>query len=529
MPEVPIPFPVTSAPGKNVHDSAGRLINCYSEDLVNGARSQTVWRRAPGLTSFKLTAHQGWRGGMLVGGTLYAAFDSGQVATYDDTGLETTLGGILPGSGKAFWAHNNKIPADIVVVDPDEGASLVTTSVTPYPDADVGVPNSVCFLDGYFFFTHGDGLVIASGINNTSVNALDFINVYGNPAGLYRAVPFGELYLLGSNTIEIWQNTANPVGFPFSRVTVIPRGIIGRFALTGWEPGFGRGLFFVGDDRKVYTLNGYQPVAISTPDVERAISAFLDGGGSIENIELFCYVVSGRSCIVLNMTSDIAPTGPVAIGGPSYMPFTADSGFRVALMSGGDLLLASSSETSFVEAAPQPAPSTWVFDIDLLRWHERHSYLSKNWRPYASVNAFGKWLAGDSQSNNILQITDTVQTDLGYPIDFDIYSGPVTAFPNRLRVSQVTFDMARGVGIAIGADPQQVDPRVYISWTDDGGLNWSNPIERKLGRQQTSPAPVRVNRVGQTKDQGRRFRITVYDPVQVELTGGKMSAEMRNY
>jgi len=89
--------------------------------------------------------------------------------------------------------------------------------------------------------------------------------------------------------------------------------------------------------------------------------------------------------------------------------------------------------------------------------------------------------------------------------------------------------MARGVGVAIGPDPIQTDPKVYISWSDDAGMSWSVPIQRKLGRQATNLFPVRVNRVGQTRDQGRRFRVQVFDPVQVELTGGKMASELRNY
>ena len=61
----------------------------------------------------------------------------------------------------------------------------------------------------------------ASAINDTAIDPLDFIKVNGNPGGLLRAMPFGELYLFGSNTIEPWQNTANPTGFPFTRVKVI--------------------------------------------------------------------------------------------------------------------------------------------------------------------------------------------------------------------------------------------------------------------------------------------------------------------
>src|SRR5262252_3205961 len=172
-------------------------------------------------------------------------------------------------------------PAVVVVVDPDTGAFQVTTvpSVISYPDRDVGACNSVCFLDGDFFFTRGDGTTLASDINSTSVNPLTFIQVQGNPGGLLRAIPFSELYLMGSTTIEVWQNTANPTAFPYSRVKLIPRGLLGRYAVTGWEPGFGKGIIFVGDDRRVYVLNGYTPTAISTPDVDRAISNYVDGGG----------------------------------------------------------------------------------------------------------------------------------------------------------------------------------------------------------------------------------------------------------
>jgi hypothetical protein len=480
MPEEPIPFPLVSAPGANPYDSAGRLRNCFAEPLVTGARAQFAWRRAPGLSSFKLASYTGWRGAIQVGSLLYAAWTSGShaVASYTTGGVETLLGTQGSGTKKVFWAHNSAATPDVVYVDPDNGAFQVTVApaVIAYPDADVGSPNSVCFLDGYFFFTHGDGTCIASGINTTAVNPLDFVKIDGNEGGLLRAIAFGELYLCGTDNIDVWQNTAEPVGFPFSRVKVIPRGLLGRYAISGFEKGFGKGLIFVGDNRVVYILDGYNPVKISTPDVDRAISSFLAGGGSVDDIEMFPYVVGGHSCVVLRS--------------PSW---------------------------------------TWVFDTDQLYWHERWSQPHLFFRGFGSVFAFNKWLCGDADTANILQINDAVYDELGNNIVYEIESGPVTDFPNRMRVNQATFAMARGVGQALGLNPQQTDPTVLIQWTDDGGMHWSTPVQRKLGPQETNPGPVRVNRAGVTKDQGRRWKLTVYDPVDVELTGGTQSDQPRNY
>lgn len=490
MPDEQIPFPLTSAPGANAFNSAGRLVNCYAEPLVAGARGQNVWRRAPGISSVKTPSYTGWRGAIVVGNGIYAAFSGsgGKVASYDSSFTEATLGS-LAGTKKVFWARNNKAPnPDVVVVDPDNGAFQVTTtpSVITYPDSDVGSPNSVCFQDGYFFFTYGDGTCIASAINDTAIDPLDFVKVDGQDGGLLRAVPFdGELYLCGTNAIEPWQDTANPTGFPYTRVKTIQRGLLGRYAISGYETGFFKGLVFVGDDKRVYALNGYAPQPISTPDVDRAIAGFINAGGSIDNIEMFPYVVGGRSCIVLRLAAGISQD------------------------------------------------CTWAFDVDSLWWHERHSPDQLTWRAFGSVYFNHQWYAGDAIGQHILQISDAFlgeltnsgETSLPYIIE----SGPVTAFPNRLRVSQATFNIARGVGMALGSDPQQTDPRCYIQWSDDGGLSWSTPVERKLGKQQTSPAPVRVNRCGMTKDQGRRWRITVYDPVEVELIGGTQSDQVRNY
>jgi hypothetical protein len=470
-----IALPLNSAPGKVPHESAGRLINAYWEPLQPGARAPRVWRRAPGLRGFAATGKTVPRGTLPVGSALYSAF-AGNVTRYDAAGAATNVGA-LAGTAKVFWARNLKSPTpDVVVVDPDNGASVVTSaSVSTYPDADLPAVNSVCFIDGYFMFTTGDGRCFASALNDTAINASTFVTSEGKPDGLLRAIAFTDLYLAGPDSIEVWHDTAETApAFPFSRLIVIPKGIIGRYAMSGFESGIDKGIVFVGSDRVVYGLAGYSPRAISTPDVNRAIGDFIEDGGDAATIEMFPYVVGGHSCVVM-----------------------------------------------------QCAAWSWVFDLDTTSWFERQSHQAANWRVSGAVNAFGKWIAGDTRTGNLVEISEYARDELGDPLMWTVETAPASAFPARMAVAQATFDIAQGVGIATGADPMQTDPSVAISHSDDGGVSWSVPRIRKLGRQAESPGPVKVTKTGSTRIQGRRWRLQVSDAVDVELTGGAMSTEPR--
>jgi hypothetical protein len=428
------------------------------------------------LKLFTTASQTGFRGALQVGVNLFAAF-SGHVLRYDSTGAETSVG-TLNGTRGVFWARNNKVsPApDIVVVDPDNGAFSVTaSSVTAFADPDLPQPVDVCHLDGYFFFPIGDGRCFASAINDVTINPLCFITCEGKPDGLLRAVPWTDLYLCGTRSIEVWHNTAEPPpGFPFSRIALIPRGLIGRYAISGYEDGIGKGIVFLGDDGVVYALNGYQPTKISSPDVDRAVRDYIDGGGQGDDFSMSPYVAGGHSCIALTC--------------PAF---------------------------------------TWVFDLDSTNWFERKSYGQEFWRAVRPCYAFSKWLCGDNASGKIGEITESVRTEFGDPLVWQLESGPVTAFPNRMACKQATFSFAQGVGIATGQDPIETDPVVEISYSDDGGLNWSVPRVRSLGQQQIAKGPVRLVKCGMTSNLGRRWRLAVSDPVDAEFTGADMLAELR--
>ena len=196
MPAIPIPFPLSSSPGDNAQEGAGRLINCYAEPLGKdvGAKKgfappPVVWRKCPGLSLFGTSGQTGYRGKILVDNTLYAAW-SGKVSKFTSAGVETLLTGSLTGTEKVFFARNNKTTPDVVCVAPGTGAFTVTSSaVSSFADIDVGAPNSVCFMDSYFIFSYGDGTLQASGQNDVTIATTDKTKAQSKPGGLTRCLP----------------------------------------------------------------------------------------------------------------------------------------------------------------------------------------------------------------------------------------------------------------------------------------------------------------------------------------------------
>jgi hypothetical protein len=474
---IEIPFSLSSQPGLRAQESGGQLINCFAEPLSKTAQHGVVWRRAPGLTNFGTSTRTGFRGSIEISGTLYAAFASGMTQWSSAGGAGQNLTGTLPGTKRGFFARNNAATPDKVFVDPDGNIAVITAGspgsiVTSYPDVDLPAVNSVCGMDGYLVFTTGSGLAYATDLNSTAVNALSFGSADSKPDGLTRAVAFGRLLILaGPSSTEFWQDVgATP--FPFQRAETRPLGIYGPYGIAGDQDGFGKALFQIGHDCGVYQWQGYDPVKISPPDLDRLIEAVTD----TTTVEMCCYISGGHAML--------------EVTGPAF---------------------------------------SWVYDQNNGQWHERQYYGASTSRIRGSTTyAFNKWLCGDSQSGNIQRVTNTAYDEVGSPFRFRIESGPVSAFPNGMPVGRADFRFTTGVGVASGTDPIQTDPVVEISWSDDGGLTWSNPLIRKLGRQSDTLQLVSlVGCTGRTKWEGRRWRLDISDPVHVGFMGGTQSIDAR--
>lgn len=452
-------------------------MNAYAEPLgkdINASKKlappSAVWRKSPGLSLFAASGQTVFRGQILVDSTLVAAW-SGKVSKFTSAGVETLMTGSLTGTEKVFFARNNKSTPDVVCVAPGTGAfSVLASSVISFADPDIGAPNSVGFMDGFFIFTYGDGTIQASGLNDVTIATTDKTKEQAKTGGLTRGLPFnGQYYVWGPNFGAVYSNTAQATGFPFTRSYVIQRGLIGPYAVAGHEDGFGSALIWVADDNSVVQGNGTPtPLKISPPDLDRLIALISDK----TTLEASVYISQGHPKWVISC-----------------------------------------------------ATFTWEFDLGSQKWNERASYLQPRWRAIGGCNAFGKWIVGDTQGGRLLYIDQTAFLEYQSPLVMQMDSGPVVGFPSLTKVGRADFNFVMGVGIATGTDPIATNPQVGISWSNDGGITYGNEFVRVLGRQATDTRIMMV-RTGMTSNHGRRWRLKISDPVYGGFLGGNQDTRL---
>jgi len=160
--------------------------------------------------------------------------------------------------------------------------------------------------------------------------------------------------------------------FPFARSVVIPRGIAGPYCVGGHEDGFGRALLWVGDDNRVNQLVGYAAQAVSPPDLDALIEAVSDR----------------RRC--------------------TFRPICLEA----------------------MHSAQLTSPTwTWTYDLNTGSWHERKSYQALFSRIIGGIKVFEKWLCGDNNSGNMVEITVATNQEIGTPIRRACRICPVIKFP----------------------------------------------------------------------------------------------------
>ncbi len=446
-----------------------------TEQLGLGGQADHARRPAPGLRFLIDTLGAGACRGFLFVNNVLLMCRGDRLIKIEQAGsgyAATDIGG-LAGEGPVYFERNNKAPTPDIVAVASEGAFQIdlTTGPVSFIDPDLDQPNSVTFQDGYFIFTLADGRIVTSGINDTSVNPLDFTTAQARPGGLYRGISFGQqTFAFGPNSIEVFANTAQAEGFLHPH-----RGDPARADRAG------RGSRLRGWLGVVPHLGGRRPRGLPA---RRRLCAEpdLDAGYRPR-------AAIGRRCGSLHALVFTHPGHPCwAIIGPDF---------------------------------------AWVYDLSTGFWHERQSYLAPNWLAKGSVRAFGEWVVGHASNGRLYRIDDDYRREGDDPVVIRITSAQGAAFPNRLAVPRADFNFVVGQGLAGGVQPVETDPRCWISYSDDGGNLFSTPVWRQLGRQGEYGTRVSINRCGLTGPVGRVWRLEMSDPVYVTLLSGTHEIDAR--
>lgn len=276
-----------SSQGRSRAWSGARLINAFSEMAEGDKADLFAVMAIPGLLPFAGIEAQGCRGLHVMGGVLYAVFDT-NLYSINAAGSETLIG-VIPGEFPVQMADNGN---QLAIQSDTDG--YVLDAGTIYSNiVNLGPVSGVTYIDGYFVWlvADSDQFIISALNDGLSYDPLDVATVEGNPDNNIAIInDHRELQFYGASTIEIWYNSG-AADFPFERQgnAFIERGIRDRNSLIKID----NSVHFVGDDLVVYRLNGYDPTRISTHAIEDLISR-------ASWFRAFTYTLAGHKQYVLN-------------------------------------------------------------------------------------------------------------------------------------------------------------------------------------------------------------------------------------
>ena len=419
--------------GRSKSVDASRLVNLYAEQ--SDGKSPVVLHGTPGLNLVATYGTGPIRGVRYMAGARYVV-SSGNL--YDASGAVL---GAVDGTGPVSLADNG---TQLVIVS-SLGTGYVYSIAGGFvqiTDPDWPGASSVDYLDGYFLFSEPDsGIFFISALNDaTDFDALDFASAESAPDDLVRVfVDHREVWLMGTDTCEIWSNTGAGL-FPFERITgaINEKGLRGKFSVTKAD----NSLYWVDRDGIVRrAAEGYTPVRISTHAIEYAISK-----GNIDNAEAIAYVQEGHEFYALTV----------------------------------------------------PGAGTYVYDAATQLWHERESFGEHQWRVSGFARHNGVQYVGDYENGNLYSLDLDKYTENGTQQAAEIVFPPISFEGERFRLHSIRLDMESGVG-----DSPQVmlqtsrDGKTWSNevWRDFGaiGAYTQRVVWRRLGQFETCHLRFRIS------------------------------------
>lgn len=458
---------------RSVNAADNRLVNLFPEIVPEGGKEPAFLQRAPGLRLLQTVGTGPIRGVNAYGGYLYVVSGE-QLFKVDSSYTATVLGTVSGASGQVSMANDGN-HLFVACNGPSYVYNATTSAFGQITDVDFPGALTVSYLDGYFVFIEPDSqrVWVTSLYDPLTIDPLDFASAEGDPDGLVSSiVDHSEVWLFGTNSIEVWYNSAN-ADFPLQRIQ-------GAFNEIGCAATFSvakldNGLFWLGQDARgqgiVYRANGYTGQRISTHAVEWQIQQY----GDISDAVAYTYQQDGHSFYVLNFPS---------------------------------------------------ANATWVYDVATGAWHERAGWINGRFTCHRGIC--------QTFFNNAITVGDYQNGNL-YTYDLEVYADHdrvqkwlrswralPTGQNNLKRTAQhsLQLDCESGVGLENG---QGSNPQVMLRWSDDGGHTWSDEHWTSMGRIGEYFRRVIWRRLGMTqKIRDRVYEVSGTDPVKIVIVGAEL-------
>lgn len=474
---VPIQLGRGSNKGRHGQEGIASFVNCYVEKLGEGGKIEWPIYAINGLENFAtLTSGAETRAMLNVDDTLLVVSGRYLFST-SAAGTPVTLVGGIPSDGFVTMARNRRTPnPDVVIVCDGQYFIYSGGALAVGADPDLPPPIAVVEVDGYFVFLITDGRWFLSGIDDTSIDGLDFTEAQSSPdQNVMAAVRGRELIIMGSKSLEFYVDNGG-TDFPFSRVQTARIGCYaaGSVQQIILQPQSGSAVDSViwaatdseGTYNGIRVLDGYSGTRISTPEVDRLVRAEAD---------------------------------PASLRSMSW----------------------TEGEHSFY--CIWGASFSMCWDSGTAQWHSRESYGLDRWRAQCHAQIGQDHIFGDHASGLLYRSNPDVFDEAGALILMEVVTPPVHMFPNPFAIDALLIDALTGVGVNSAVDAD-ANPQMMLDYSDDGGASFGGLRMVDLGADAQRHIGIKELTFGRFDQNGVSFRLRVSARVVKGLLGASVVA-----
>lgn len=394
------------------------------------------------------------------------------------------LGTLTTGNGIVKISSNN---SQIMFTCYDQAANVsggsiynyLTNTFSTITDPDFLGGSTIAMIDGYFFYnqTASDAFWCSDINNGLSWNALNVAHATSKPDKVIAlGQTKGELWVFGTDSIEVWYDAANSVGMPFSKRvgSDIDIGCSAAYSIQSVNDS----LVFL-DSRRFIVMSAYSP-----------------------------FFRNQSSGYLLTKLSDEAIDAEIA----SYA--TVSDAIASTYNDNGHVLY----EITFPSVS-----KTWVCDITLGMWHEKtYRNPDNNLEQQALTNFYVQnekyLLAASLSNNNIYLLSRDYLDDDGVNIERKRVTQFIPANFCELEISELEIKFNTGL-----ASLSQ-SPGVSLRYSNDSGYTWSSSMTRNLGLTGEYGKRLIWGPLGSAHEW--LFEITITDPVNFSIIDAQMIASL---